>query len=407
MTARRALVILTIINLLNYLDRYVVAALVESLRTSELKLDDTQAGLLATGFLLVYMAASPIFGALGDRRARPRLIALGVLIWSVATALGGFAVGFVSLFAARALVGIGEAAYGTIAPGLIADLFPKAVRGRVFAIFFAAIPVGSALGFVLGGLVDKAWGWRAAFFIAGMPGILMALIALRLPDPPRGAQDGGGPEPSATLGQTYRSLIRNRRYLMTVLGYAAYTFAIGGLAYWMPAFLERVRGVPREEATTQFGAILVVTGFLGTFVGGWLGDLWLKRNKQAYLWLSGLATLAAAPLSYFVFADPRPEVYLTCIVIAELLLFASTGPINSVIVNVVAPAERASAVALSIFLIHLLGDVPSPPIIGAISDSSSLGQAVLIVPVAIAISGLLWCVEAVLARRAQGAGSRS
>lgn len=401
MTARRALAILTLINLFNYLDRYVVAALVKSLgKPSGLGLSDTEAGLLMSGFLVVYMIASPVFGALGDRSGRPKLIFAGVLIWSLATVLGGFAVGFVSLFAARALVGIGEAAYGTIAPGLIADLFSKQVRGRVMSVFFMAIPVGSALGFVLGGLVDKAWGWRAAFFIAGTPGILLSLLALRLPDPPRGAQDDAAGAVNPGLRATYGSLLRNPRYVMTVIGYAAYTFALGGLAFWMPTFLERVRGVPNEDATAQFGAILVVTGFLGTFIGGFLGDLWLRRNAQAYLWLSGLATLAAAPLAWVVFADPRPEVYMTAIVAAELLLFTSTGPINSVILNVVSPTERASAVALSIFAIHTFGDVPSPAIIGAISDSSSLGQAVLIVPFAIALSGLVWCAEAALAGRA-------
>lgn len=400
MTARRALAILTLINLFNYLDRYVVAALVETLRRPDgLGLSDTEAGLLMSGFIVVYMATSPFFGVLGDRRGRPRLIALGVLIWSVATVLGGFAVGFVSLFFARAMVGIGEAAYGTIAPGLLADLFEKKVRGRVMAVFFAAIPVGSALGFVLGGLVDSALGWRAAFFLAGAPGILLALLALRLPDPPRGGQDGPSPATPVAIGATYRSLLRNRPYVMTVLGYAAYTFALGGMAYWMPSFLHRVRDVPQGEATTQFGAILVGTGFVGTFLGGWIGDLWLRRNPQAYLWLSGLTTLAAAPLAYLVFTDPRPEVYMTAVIVAEILLFASTGPINSVILNVVAPAERASAVALSIFSIHLFGDVPSPPLIGAISDSSSLAQAVLIVPVAVAISGLLWCAEAAIGGR--------
>lgn len=400
MTARRALAILTLINLFNYLDRYVVAALVETLGKPEgLGLSDTEAGLLMSGFIIVYMATSPIFGVLGDRNPRPRLIALGVLIWSLATVLGGFAVGFASLFLARALVGVGEAAYGTISPGLLADLFSKQVRGRVMAIFFAAIPVGSALGFVLGGLVDSAMGWRAAFFLAGAPGVLLSLLALRLPDPPRGSQDEDAGVAPASVGATYRSLLRNRRYVMTVLGYAMYTFALGGMAYWMPSFLHRVRDVPTKEATSQFGAILVVTGFIGTFLGGWLGDLWLRRNKQAYLWLSGLTTLAAAPLAYLVFTDPRPEVYMTAVIAAEILLFASTGPINSVIVNVVSPGERASAVALSIFSIHLFGDVPSPPLIGAISDSSSLADAVLIVPVAVAIGGLLWCVEAAMAQR--------
>ncbi len=401
--AGRALAVLALINLLNYLDRFVVSALVESLKRSELALSDTQLGLLMTGFIVVYMATSPIFGVLGDRRARPRLVAAGVFVWSLATALGGFARGFGSLFLARSVVGVGEAAYGTISPGLIADLYPRSRRGRVMAIFFAAIPIGSALGYVVGGLVDKALGWRAAFFVAGAPGILLALLCLRLPDPPRGAQDDEPLAPPVSVARTYRHLLANRPYVLTVLGYAAYTFAVGGMAFWMPAFLERARGVPRAEATVQFGAIVVATGFVGTFAGGWLGDLLLRRTRQAYLWLSGVATLLAAPLAWMVFTDPRPGVYLPAVILAELLLFASTGPVNSVIVNVVSPGERASAVALSIFAIHFLGDVPSPPIIGRISDASSLDRAVLIVPVAVLVAGLLWTLEAWLGGRRRGA----
>ncbi len=402
--AGRALAVLAIINLLNYLDRFVVSALVESLKRSELALSDTQLGLLMTGFIVVYMATSPIFGALGDRGARPRLIAAGVFVWSLATALAGFARGFGSLFLARSVVGVGEAAYGTISPALIADLYPRSRRGRVMAIFFAAIPVGSALGYVVGGLVDKALGWRAAFFVAGVPGLLLALLCLRLPDPPRGAQDDEPVAPPASVARTYYGLLANRSYVLTVLGYAAYTFAVGGMAFWMPAFLERARGVPRAEATVQFGAIVVVTGFVGTFAGGWLGDLLLRRTRQAYLWLSGVATLLAAPLAWVVFIDSRPAVYLPAVVLAELLLFASTGPINSAIVNEVSPGERATAVALSIFAIHVLGDVPSPPLIGWISDTSSLDRAVLIVPVAVLTAGLVWTLEAWLGgRRRAGA----
>ena len=192
--------------------------------------------------------------------------------------------------------------------------------------------------------------------------------------------------------------------MLTVLGYAAYTFAVGGMAFWMPAFLERVRGVPPAQATVQFGGIVVVTGFVGTFAGGWLGDVLLRRTAQAYLWLSGIATLIAAPVAWIVFADPRPGVYLPAVVIAELLLFASTGPINSAILNEVAPGQRATAVALSILAIHVLGDVPSPPLIGRISDASSLGRAVLIMPVAILIAGAIWTLAAWLGAR--GAGAR-
>jgi MFS family permease len=400
--AGRALLVLALINLFNYLDRFVVAALAESLKRSELALSDTQLGLLMTGFVVVYMLASPVFGGLGDRRARPPLVALGVFVWSLATVLAGFAGSFIALFLARAAVGIGEAAYGTIAPSLLADLFPVSRRGRVMAIFFAAIPIGSALGYVLGGLINQAFGWRAAFFIAGAPGLLLALLCLRLPDPPRGGQDGVVAEvvvaPASVLA-AYRDLFRNRTYLLTVLGYAAYTFAVGGLAFWMPAFLERIRGQPPAQATVQFGAIVVVTGFVGTFAGGWLGDALLRRSAQAYLWLSGITALLAAPLAWVVFTDPRPMVYLPAMAAAELLIFASTGPINSVILNVVRPGERATAVALSILAIHLFGDVPSPPLIGRISDLSSLDRAVLIVPVAIFLAGAIWTLEAWLGGR--------
>jgi len=395
---RRALAVLTLINLFNYLDRWIVAALAESMKHSELQLSDTQLGSLMTGFIIVYMIAAPLFGSLGDARSRTRLLSLGVAIWSVATALAGLATSYGSLFAARAAVGVGEAAYGTISPALLADYFPRERRGRVFAVFFAAIPIGSALGYIVGGLVDQYFGWRQAFFVAGVPGLVLAALALRLYDPPRGAQDpadgtGAGAHAVSLGGAArvaYAALIRNRPYVLTVLGYAAYTFAIGALAFWTPAFLERTRGIPKAHATVQFGAVVVVTGFIGTYAGGWIGDYFLRVSRQAYLWVSGVVTLAAAPLTLVALAAPHPAVYWTAIVAAELCLFASTGPINSAIVNVVSPHMRATAVALSIFTIHLLGDVPSPSLVGLLSDARSLGDAVLIIPLAVLLGGIIW-----------------
>jgi len=388
-TARRGLVVLTLINLFNYLDRWIVAALAESMKHSELRLSDAQLGSLMTGFLIVYMLAAPLFGSLGDTRSRTRLLGLGVGIWSIATALAGLARNYVGLFAARAAVGIGEAAYGTISPALLADYFPREKRGRVFAIFFAAIPIGSALGYIVGGLVDRYFGWRQAFFVAGIPGLILAALVLRLYDPPRGSQDVLEAHAS-TSRNAYRTLLRNRPYVLTVLGYAAYTFAIGALAFWTPSFLERARGIPKAHATVQFGAIVVVTGFVGTYVGGWLGDRLLRVSRHAYLWVSGVVTLLAAPLTLVALAAPQPIVYWPAIVAAELCLFASTGPVNSAIVNFVSPHIRATAVALSIFAIHVLGDVPSPSLVGVISDARSLGQAMLIIPVAVLVGGLIW-----------------
>jgi MFS family permease len=402
-----ALAILAFINLFNYLDRYLVSALVESLKHSELALSDTQAGSLMSGFLIVFALIAPIFGSLGDRMSRPRLIAFGVACWSIATALSGLAWNFTSLFLARASVGVGEAAYVTIGPSLLSDYFPRGQRGRVMAIFFCAIPVGSALGYVVGGLMDVHFGWRMAFFVAGLPGLVLAVLCLGLRDPPRGSQDeaepGAGGEHSAAgdakagdqpLFTSYLQLLRNKPYVLTIVGYVAYTFALGGLAFWMPAFLERMRGIPREQATVSFGTIVVITGFIGTFAGGWLGDYCAKYSQRAYLWISAIATLIAAPFAWVALTAPSQTVYLICMVVAQLMMFLSTGPINASIVNLVLPTQRASANALGVFTIHLLGDVPSPIIIGMLSDTSSLAQAVKIVPIAILISAVVWAVGA-------------
>jgi len=415
--ARWALGVLTLINLFNYLDRYVPAALVENLRHSELHVSDTESGLLMSGFIVVYMLTSPLFGLLGDRGRRPRIVAAGIALWSLATGLAGLARSFAALLVARSAVGVGEAAYVTISPAMLADSFPRGERGRVFAIFNAATPIGAAAGYILGGLVATHFGWRAAFFVAGFPGLLLAVLMWRLHDPPRGASDAveagaasGGGEPGhehearvaaveeagqhggrpAGLAAVYAELARNRPFVLIVLGYAAYTFALGALAYWMPAFLERVRGVPASEATVQFGIIVVATGFAGTFAGGWLGDMLLRRWSEAYLWVSGIATLAAAPVALLAFLAASRPLYMAAIVGAEVLLFFSTGPINSALVNVVAPAHRATAMALNILVIHLLGDVPSPPLIGRLSDATSLAKAFLILPAMMALAGLIW-----------------
>ncbi len=421
--ALAGLAVLTLVNLLNYLDRYVLATLLVDLQHAHMGLSGARLGALQSAFLVVYMLAAPVFGALGDRGSRVRPIAIGVLLWSLATGLSGLARNYLQLLAARAAVGIGEAAYGTLAPALLADYFPVASRGRVLAVFGMAIPVGSALGYVIGGLVDHWYGWRAAFFVAGMPGLLLGLVVLRLRDPARevgaAAERAGDPSrPGAACERVapaahatprdhesvltrYARLLRQAPYRLTVLGYAAYTFALGGLALWMPTFLQTVRGVPAAQASTGFGAIVVVTGFVGTLCGGWLGDWWLRRSREAYWWLSGLVTLLAVPLATVALTAHSASIYYPAIIGAELLLFMSAGPINSAIINVVAPRERASAIALSVLLIHLLGDVPSPWLIGRISDSSSLEVAVLMVPIAILIGGALW-LWAGAAARARG-----
>jgi MFS transporter, Spinster family, sphingosine-1-phosphate transporter len=400
-----ALGLLTAINLLNYLDRYVVAPLVSSLKR-DMSLSDTQLGLLLPIFILVYMLAAPLFGLWGDRGRRTHPIVLGIGLWSLATILSGLAQDYGQLLAARALVGVGEAAVVAITPALLADLFPPAGRARVFAVFNAALPVGAALGYVVGGLVGQHFGWRSAFFVAGVPGFILALATLRLPDPPRGIQEAAAmPQqpavPLRALG-LYRGLLRRGPYLVLVFGYAAYTFALGGLAYWMPTFLERVRGMSKDSAATDFGLIVLATGLIGTLAGGYLADRLRRSHPQAYTVFCGVVTVAAAPVAWVALAAPERHVYLPAIVLAQLLLFMSTGPVNAALVNAVSPLERASAAAFTMITIHLLGDVPSPILIGYLSDrltprlgeAAALEHAVLMVPVAILIGGLIWLAAA-------------
>jgi predicted MFS family arabinose efflux permease len=414
-TAWIALVVLTLVNLVNYMDRYVVPGVGESLQHSELHLTDSQFGALTSAFFIVYMCTAPVLGAYGHRRWRLRLVGAGVAAWSVATALAGLAHSYPELLAARASVGIGEAAYSAIAPALLADAFPARLRGRVFSVFFAATPVGSALGYVFGGLVDQHYGWRAAFLLAGVPGLLLAALVLGLTDPQRsagssgtssGTSSGSGSgtiegassrtahqreeDTAAPGGARIYLMLLNRPYIRTVLGYAAYTFALGGIVVWMPSFLVRVHHVSLAVADSQLGAAVVVTGFIGTFLGGWIGDGLAKRTGQAFLWLSGVSMLLATPLAYVALTATNPGVYWASLIAAEILLFISTGPINSALVGQVPRVARAAAMAGSILTIHLLGDVPSPFILGRISERTSLAEAVLIIPVAIAISGMIW-----------------
>jgi len=398
-SARAGLIVLTAINLLNYLDRYVVAALVSTLTAAPpigLGLSAAQSGWLASGFIIVYLLTAPWFGALADRRSRPRLIAVGVVIWAITTAAGALAGGFATLLAARSLVGVGEAAYGTAAPAMLADLYPLARRGRIYAVFYAAIPLGAAIGFAIGGLAEQTFGWRAAFLVAAAPGVGLAGLAWALADPPRGASDPGSvvaAHAGAAMRTAWRDYVRlfsQRDYALDVLGYAAYTFALGALAFWAPDFLQQVHHLSKIDSTVTFGATLAITGLIGTLLGGWLADHVRARRTRADVWVCALSMLLAFPFVLLVIRADAAAVYMPALIVAELLLFVSTGPINAAIINSVAVDERAKAMAASIVAIHVLGDVPSPPLVGWIADRSSLRDAMLLIAVAVLVSGLLW-----------------
>jgi predicted MFS family arabinose efflux permease len=391
-TPGRLLCILTALNLLNYLDRYVLTA-VRTPLAAEFGVGYGDSGRLFTAFMLGYFLTSPVFGLLGDRSSRKVLIASGIFLWSLGTIMSGLAHGFGALLFWRALVGVGEASYATISPSLLSDAFPADKRNNALTVFYAAIPVGSALGFLLGGEASAHWGWRGAFFAAGAPGLLLALSLLPFREPRRGESD-----PSSANGTPASplSLLRNGPYQSVVWGYVAYTFALGAFAFWGPTFLEKVHGFSVAAADRFFGAVIVLGGLGGTLLGGFAASAWRKRHPAGYARMLALSMLLGAPVSLMALTARDPWNAKALLAAAIFLLFLCAGPVNTLILESVPPSLRSTAMAVSIFLIHLFGDMPSPEIVGRLADRSGgdLGRAVLILPAAAFAAALLWLIPA-------------
>jgi len=399
--AHLTLGILTFVNLLNYLDRYVLSGMLPLVQ-DHFGRTDAEMGILTSSFLVVYSIVSPFTGYLGDRIPRKHLVAGGVLLWSAATIYSGLARSFGELLVARSLIGIGEAGYAAVAPGLISDLYPQERRGRMMALFYAALPVGSALGFTLGGAVGTALGWQNAFFVAGAPGVLVGLAAFLLPEPRRGATDeAAAPEKGPGLGEMLVRLVRNPAYVLNSAGYTAATFAMGGLAAWWPTFLYRERGLPLDRAGYVFGALLVLAGFAGTLAGGFLGDRLHVKNRGGHFLAAGWGLLVAAPFALLGILLESPWAYWSAVFVCLFFLMFNTAPLNAALCNVVPANMRSTAVAVNVLVIHMLGDAISPFLIGAVSDATgTLGGALLLAASAIVLGGLILVLSAPVLRRA-------
>jgi MFS family permease len=382
---RLTLALLTGLNVLNYVDRSVLFG-VQPLIQKEFLVNDVQLGRLNSAFFLSYLCAAPFVGFLGDRYARSKIVAIGIFIWSGFTLLSGITHTYNELLFRHIMVGIGEASYAVIAPTLISDSFPLERRGRMLSIFSLALPFGTALGIVLGGNLGNHFGWRVPFMVAGIPGFLLALVLWFLPEPERGKTDL---VTASEVRSTLPGLLRNGAFVSATLGLAMYTFALGGLQQWIPTFLNRVRQIPLDKATLIFGAMTGATAIVATLSGGWLGDKLLQRRRGAYYTLSGVAMLAAVPLMVVaIYMTGRPMFPAICV--AEFFLLLNTGPLNAAIVNSVSAQIRSTALAVNVVVIHLLGDVPSPSIIGWISDkTSSLQKGFWVTFIAAALSGVI------------------
>jgi MFS family permease len=384
---RAALAILTGLNFLNYVDRFIPAAVMPSI-ISALKLTDTQAGSLSTLFILTYALISPAAGFFGDRRPRFRLAAVGVLIWSAATFGSGVAPTYLALVVARSLTGVGEASYTVVTPSLVSDFYPAARRGRALAIFYAAIPVGSALGYVLGGAINARFGWRWAFFMAGMPGMALAVLLLFLRDPQRGALDAGGTQ-AAPARPSLRVLAAYPSFLYNTASQIIYTFVVGGLATWMPTYFVRVRHLPLKTADLTFGGVLALAGLVGTLIGGRLGDRMAQRHPAGHFLLSGVSLVASLPFAVTGVLAESPAIFWPAMFVALTLLFLNTGPLNAAMANVLPAHLRGWGFAINTMSIHLLGDALSPSAIGFTSDKMGLATPVLITASLPILAGLV------------------
>ncbi len=397
------LVLLTGLNLVNYVDRSVLMA-VRTPLAADFGLNYGDSGRVATAFMIGYFLTSPFFGFLGDRFSRKWLIALGIFVWSLGTVLTGYATGFGMLLAYRVLVGVGEASYATISPSLISDAFTSTRRNTALTIFYVAIPVGSALGYLLGGEVYARWGWRHAFIFAGAPGLFLALVMLPFAEPRRGEADlAAGQTVERPRWSDYVSLWRNPSYQLVVWGYVAYTFALGAFAFWGPSFLEQIHDLRTEQADRFFGLALVGTGLTGTLLGGLMASSWRKRSSAAYAWVLFGSVLLAIPVCFGAFLSGNLTQAKAMLIASMFLLFLPTGPVNTLILETVPVNLRASAMALSIFLIHLFGDMWSPELVGRAADffGHDLRRGVLVLPAMLVLCATLWLVLALRAPRVE------
>jgi len=473
--ARSALALLLTINLFNYIDRQVLSAVLPLLEVDADLFDPTdrylefKLGLLTSAFLVSYTLLSPVFGWFGDRSRRWLVVGVGVTIWSLASGATGLAGGFLVLLLTRCLVGIGEAAYGPVAPSMLSDMYPAKVRGQVMSYFYLAIPVGSALGFVIGGQIAEHFGWRTAFLVT-LVGLIPAMACFFMREPPRPVADPSAPpEAPPSYWAVVRELRTVRSFVFCCAGMTCTTFMLGGVAAWTPRYvfqreakfvvtdetIEQLRtekntkgdlmvppavaeklasmagsgekgyaefkgelltrlgkedlqqyGERAYKAATSpnsvtlgsvnflFGLIVVVSGLGATLLGGVAGDRLRDRGvRGAYFVAAGWPTVLAWPFFVAVLFTPFPVAW-GFLFVAVFLLFFNTGPANTILANVTRSKIRATAFAVNILIIHMFGDVISPPLIGLISGFSDLHTAFLVVSLAIPAGGILWVLGA-------------
>jgi sugar phosphate permease len=397
--ALSAFIILLTINILNYTARSTLPA-VQTHVKADFGLTDTQLGLLNSSFLLIYGLATLPLGMWADKGKRKHIIAICVSIWSVFTALGGLTQNFIQIFTTQAFLGIGEAGYAPASLSLIGDYFPKEVRGRMLSIWSTGNLFGTAIGLALGGLIADRFGWRWAFYVVGIPGLIVAFLIWRAVEPQRGASDAREQNEHeismahGSLGKgfasTVRQLLKIPTYWVLVGAFICSFFIIGAAIAWLPTYLIRTFELTTTKAGTLSAGSLAGGSLIGTLLGGWLADILQRRFPQGRMTTAALAFLLGAPLCWLALSLHQLGAFIAAFIVAIICLSMCLGPIQAIIQDITMPDIRSTAIGLALLLGHLLGDASSPFIIGRISDAHSLGFALLVTgPTSLFLAGLI------------------
>lgn len=392
-------IVLLAINILNYMDRQILPAVLPHLQ-KDFQLTNTESGLLGSSFLIIYGLATLPLGMWADLGARKNIVGLCVGLWSLATALSGITRNFGQLFATRAFLGIGEAGYAPASLSMLGDSFPRELRGRILSLWSVSNLFGTALGLIVGGIVADTLGWRWAFYIVGIPGLIAAFLIWRSHEPRRGIFDSEGETSSdlqaehGGLGKNFLGtlihLLRIPTYWILMAAFIFSFFIVGAAQFWIPSYVSVIFHLSTGEAGVISGGVLAGGALIGTLLGGWLADALQHRMPQGRMFIATLAFLLGAPLTLLALSLPALIPFIIVFVIAIICLSMCLGPLNAIMQDIVRPEMRATAIGLALLLAHLLGDAASPTVIGFIADHSSLGFALTrCAPISLLLAGLI------------------
>jgi len=387
--------VLVVVYAFNFLDRQIVTILAEPIKL-DLGLNDTQIGLMTgLAFALFYTILGIPLARLADRANRVSIISAALVVWSGMTALCGLAQNFVQILAARIGVGVGEAGCSPPAHSLIADYFPPEKRASALSIYALGIPIGSILGLLAGGWIAEFYGWRAAFLIVGLPGILLAvLLKLTVREPIRGMSDAAsavrGEQPP--IGEAVRILLRNKTIVHLAMGGALTSFVGYGLGQWTPAFFMRLHGMGIAETATYLGLVLGVASAVGTFLGGAIADRLAVRDRRMYAWIPAAGVLLAFPFYVVGLMAPNPYVAIAILIAPSVMNSLWLGPAFGTIQNLAPMRMRAMASALVLFILNIIGLGLGPFLVGVLSDllSGTFGVNSLRYAILIATAAYFW-----------------